>query len=241
MLTNRADIIAGLRKDLLLLQGFKPRSSNPVIDLGPLNEAFPQATFPTGATHEFLCESPQNLSAVYGFIAGLLNGLMKNGGVSLWITASPALYPPALSDFGVDADKIIFLELKKEKDLAWAFEEALKCDGLSAVISELSQLNFTSSRRFQLAVEQSGVTGFIIRKNLRNNHTTASVSRWKITHIPAIGEEDLPGIGHPQWKVELLRIRNGKPGCWSFSWSEGKFQHALSPPLITREFRKKTG
>ena len=40
----------------------------------------------------------------------------------------------------------------------WAIEEALKCDGLAAVIGEMKELSFTNSRRLQLAVEKSHVT-----------------------------------------------------------------------------------
>lgn len=39
-------------------------------------------------------------------------------------------------------------------------EEALKCGGLAAVVGEVQDISFTASRRLQLAVEQSGVTGF---------------------------------------------------------------------------------
>ena len=62
-------------------------------------------------------------------------------------------------------------------------EEALKCDGIAAVVGEIQELSFTVSRRLQLAVEQSRVTGFILRNNPRNLNTTACVTRWKITPL----------------------------------------------------------
>ena len=44
------------------------------------------------------------------------------------------IFPPALKSFGIAPDKIIFIDLKKEKEILWAMEEALKCDGLQQLL-----------------------------------------------------------------------------------------------------------
>ena len=161
---------------------------------------------------------------------------MRKGGVAIWITSSQMIFPPALKAFGIEPDKIIFIHLKKEKEILWAMEEALKCGGLAAVIAETLELSFTASRRFQLAVEQSRVTGFIIRCNPKNL-ATACVTRWKITPLPSALENDLPGIGFPRWNVELLKVRNGTPGKWQLEWA-GRFRHAYKLAAINTEQRK---
>jgi protein ImuA len=102
-------------------------------------------------------------------------------------------------------------------------EEGLKCPGLTAVIGELNELTFTESRRLQLAVEHSHTTGFIIRHNPQKINTTACVSRWKISSLISDTFDDLPGIGFPKWRVELLRMRNGKSGAWDLQWINGNF------------------
>src|SRR6266705_2992833 len=160
MVTSKADIIARLRRDLLPLQGFKPVSgTNENVGLGQINHSFPNASFPIGAIHEFISAAKEDSTATAGFIAAVLGKLMKNGGASLWIGSSHTVFPPALKFFDVDPEKIIFIDLRREKDVMWAMEEALKCDGLVAVVVEMPELSFTASRRFQLAVEQSRVTG----------------------------------------------------------------------------------
>jgi hypothetical protein len=55
------------------------------------------------------------------------------------------------------------------------------------------------------------------------------MSRWRITSLPGYVSENLPGVGFPQWKVELLRIRNGRPGVWNIRLSAGKFELAVLP------------
>ncbi|HZY82619.1 MAG TPA: hypothetical protein VFE50_23995 [Cyclobacteriaceae bacterium] len=147
--------------------------------------------------------------------------MMSNHGAVLWISSSRKIFPPALKSFGVEPDRFIFVDLQKEKDVIWAMDEALKCAALTAVVGEVKDISFTMSRRLQLAVEQSQVTGFVIRKNKRQPGATACVSRWKITSMPSEPVEDLPGIGFPKWRVELMRIRNGRPGTWNLIWREG--------------------
>jgi len=107
--------------------------------------------------------------------------------------------------------------------MLWAMEEALKCSSLAAVVAEIKELSFTESRRLQLVVEKSRVTGFILRENTRQLSTTACVARWKITPLPSEPEDGMPGLGFPRWNVELLKVRNGNPGAWVIEWCAGKF------------------
>jgi protein ImuA len=244
MKAERADIVEKLQREILRLQGNKP-AHNAAVDmgLGPIRQAFPEGSFPLGAIHEFLSAGAEDAAATSGFLAGLLSPIMGNSGTSLWISSARTLFPPALKNFGLEPDRIIFIDLEKERDVLWAMDEALKCGALSAVIGEVQEISFTSSRRLQLAVEQSKVTGFVLRHNPRKMNTTACVTRWKITSIPSesvdLGlEDELPGIGFPQWRVELLRIRNGRPGIWDIKWINGRFEpliRTVEPSLINKK------
>jgi protein ImuA len=243
MTGSKADIIAELQRDILSLQGFKTVSKNTALDagLGTIKNAFPNASFPLGAIHEFISTGIEDAAATSGFVAGLISSLMNSNGALIWISASRTIFPPALKSFGISPDRIIFIDLRKEKEIMWAMEEALKCKGLFAVIGEMQELNFTSSRRLQLAVEQSRVTGFILRRNPRSLNTTACVTRWKITSLSSELVDDMPGVGFPRWNVELLKVRNGRPGTWQIEFAVGRFRHiskAVAIPLIQK---KKTG
>jgi len=231
MAEAKRDIISQLQKDILLWEGFKPPPPGAagLAGLGPVEAAFPNGVFPTGAVHEFLSAEPEHAAAAGGFINGLLSALMQQGGACLWISQARTLFPPALKAFGVEPDRFIFIDLKREKDVLWATEEALKCEGLAAVVAEVREISFTESRRLQLAVEQSRVTGFIIRGIARKLSTTACVARWKITPLPSELEAGMPGVGHPRWNVELLKVRNGSPGHWKMEWIAGQFSTITEP------------
>lgn len=244
MITAKTDIITRLKMDILPLEGLRMSMAGEALDagLGPMNRAFPQGSFPLAAIHEFISSGPESAASTLGFISALISPLMKKGGAGIWIGSSGKIFPPALQQFGIEPARIIFIDLKKEKDLLWAVEEALKCHGLGAVVAEIPALSFTASRRFQLAVEQSQVTGFIHRSNPRMLNTNASVSRWKINPLPTETYDSLPGLGYPRWNVELLKIRNGKPGAWQLEWSDHRFNHISKPiPSIIPEPKRKTG
>jgi protein ImuA len=229
----KADIITQLKKDILALQGFRPlMDSQHKIGLGTINHSFPDSQFPLGVNHEFICNNTESLTASSGFIAGILSSLLQKGGAAVWISSSQIIFPPALVSFGIDPSQLIFIHLKK--DILWTIEEALKCEGLAAVVGEVSSLDLTISRRLQLAAEQSRVTGFLLRTNPRQL-TTAFTCRWQIQPLQSETSDGLPGIGFPRWQVELLKVRNGKPGSWQLEWTSRKFQPvAAKNPFTTK-------
>ena len=244
MNSGKSHIISQLQKEILSLQGFKSNRSEAETDmgLGIIQESFPNKVFPLGAVHELIGQGWEGISAATGFVAGITSKIMRKGGASIWISSGEPVFPVALKLYGIDPDKIIFIHSQKEKDIQWALEEALKCEGLAAVIAELRELSFVSSRRLQLAVEQSRVTGFILRRDPRNLQTTASVCRWKIDPLPSLLESNMPGIGFPRWNIELVKVRNGQPGSWQLEWRAENFHllhSGITASLIEEE--RKTG
>ena len=224
LLDKRSAIFSQLQSDILRLQRFCTSVNSKLdMELGALRDALPNKSFPLGAVHEFLSDHAEDAAATSGFVGGLISALMKNKGTGLWISASRMLFPPALKTLGLNPDRFIFLDLKNEKDVLWAMDEALKCAAITTVVGEIRNIDFTQSRRLQLAVEQSLCTGFVLRHKVYNPGTTAFVSRWKISSLPSENPDGLPGIGYPGWKVELLRMRNGKPGSWNIQWKDGAF------------------
>ncbi|MEC5145215.1 Error-prone repair protein ImuA [Chitinophaga sp. 212800010-3] len=235
MASSRDEIISRLQKDILLLQGHRQPQDDDVVEmgLGPVRMAFPGGVFPVGAVHEFVSAGAEQAAATSGFIGGLLGNLMQRGGVSIWVSTTGMLFPPAMKYFGVSPDRIIFIYPKGEADALWIVEEALRCDGVAAVVGEVRELSFTASRRLQLAVEKSRVTGLILRNQPRNIGTTACVARWQIAPLASVLEDGLPGVGFPRWQVELQKIRNGRPGIWQMEWVAGRFQPTYESAAVS--------
>lgn len=218
---GKAAIIGQLKQDILLLEGFKPESGESPLrfGLGPLEKVFPYGIFPVAAIHEFLCDRDEQFSACKGFLSVLLAVLMQEQKACIWISPFPQVFPAALSSFGLSPDRIIFIQLRRDRDILWAMEEALKCSGVAAVVAELQDLSFAASRRLQLAVERSRVTGFVLRRNSRKINTTACVARWRISPLPSKLNGEMPGVGFPQWRTELLKVKNGQADTWNITWT----------------------
>ncbi|MCF0072473.1 Error-prone repair protein ImuA [Dyadobacter sp. CY261] len=239
---NKSYVIAKLRSEIMSLQGFRSPAagSKPEkIDIGPVSAAFTGGIFPKVGVHEFISSTPESAAATAGFMATLAGQLMKEDGICLWVSSRRRVFPLALGFFGIEPDRVIFVDLKKDKDLLWTIEEGLKCDALSAVVGEVKELNLTESRRLQLAVEESKVTGLLHRVSPRLSNPVASVCRWRVNPLPSGRDNTLPGIGFPRWDVQIEKVRNGQAGRWQVQWSEDHFEHiGLVRVVPSRSFSK---
>ena len=217
-----------LQQEILSLQGYKPppAQTQSSMGLGLIESVFPYKVFPTRVIHEFSSYSETESVATNGFIAALLGKMLDHSKKCMWIAQDQLIYPPALKNFGIEPEQVIFVEARRPKDLLWIIEESLKCETLVAVVGATDHLSFTESRRLQLAVEQSHVTGFIHRVLPRQQETVACAARWHIQPLPGIVEDSLPGVGFPQWNVALLKVRNGQTGQWQLQWKSGQFCHS---------------
>lgn len=231
---KRQEIIEELQQKILHLQGNQKQADEQLsIGLGKIESAFPGEIFPKGVVHELISNTAEEATCTSGFISVVLGKLMPNTGYCLWISTVPrrSIFPSALKGFGIDPERILFIDAGRTKDTLWAIEEALKCDSLIAVVGEITELSFNDSRRLQLAVEKSHVTGFIHRFRPKTENAVACVSRWKISPVKSV-LGDVPGVGFSRWDIELLRVRNGKTGKWQVEWTPKGLEYILPEQTI---------
>lgn len=241
---EKSILVASLQHQILKWQGFKQAvNKESQLGLGELEKAFPERAFPIGTIHEFISRSVEETASSSGFIGGLLSFLMQKEGIGLWISSSNQIFAPSIKAFGLAPDRLIFVQLKKQNDILWALEEGLKCEGLRVVIAEVQDIDFVQSRRLQLAVEKSRVTGFILRLQPRFHGATACAARWHIRPLPSSMEEGVPGVGFPRWEVKLLKVRNGNPSKWEVKWRHHQLQakQIVSAAKDLQHDRRKVG
>lgn len=214
-------IIEQLQQQILKLQSNQTYTQEAqVVGFGCMEDAFPRGVFARGAVHELISHTPEAATCTSGFISAILNKLVHKDSCCVWVSTIPrrSIFAPALKTFGIDPERVLFVDAATQKQTLWVLEEALKCSSLSAVVGELTELNFNDSRRLQLAVEKSGVTGFVHRFKPRTENAVACVSRWKITPSASDLSANI-GVGFANWNVQLLKVRNGQPGEWQVEWS----------------------
>lgn len=240
---SQKEIISRLKQDLLVWEGFKRSDADKAgaIGMGSIEDHFPEKVFPKGHIHEMISYQPESAVASNGFISAITGKLLGHSGFCVWVSAARTIFPPTLALFGIPPEQVIFADVRTQKEALWTIEEALKCEALTVVIGEVSELSFGDSRRLQLAVEKSRVTGFIHRNNPRTENTTACVTRWKVEPLTSTGYLEMPGIGFPCWDIHLVKVRNGQPGNWQVEWN-GTFCHLQSTTVAIPQLQKrKTG
>lgn len=221
MTTNSiGPLVEQLRKDILLKSGYASvESDSTVIPLyAHWLKHFPFRKFPTGAVHEMIIGSLEERAASIGFLLGVVRQLLSRDKPLIWVSRLSGLYPSVLQAFGISLDQFWGVQPKSEAALFWSTEESLRYGKDAIVVADLPHLNFKQSRRFQLAVEQSGATGFLLQEARTGMQTTACITRWRVRSIPSEPIEQLPGVGRPAWRVSLEKVRNGRPGTWDFYW-----------------------
>jgi protein ImuA len=221
-------LFSRLKSEMMALQGCPVPAigiKTAALGLGEVESAFAHGIFPRSGMQEFISRHTEQSAATSGFMAALAGRLMKEEGMCVWVSTKRMIFPLSLGYFGVSPDHVIFIDLKKEKDLLWVIEESLGCTALSVVVGEVRDLTLTESRRLQLVLEKSKITCLLHRISPRLSNPVSALCRWQVSHLPT-GHE-LPGVGFPRWQINIDKIRNGLPGSWHLGWDGEQFVDVL--------------
>jgi protein ImuA len=184
-----------------------------------------------GALHELSPASELQLGAAFGFglaIAARAAASGQGGGREvLCITTDYAAleagtpYGPGLDRLGLAMDRLIILRVVHPRDALWAFEEALKCPALAAVLAELpedgSAADLTATRRLSLAAQAGGGLGLLLRHRPCPLGSGA-MTRWQVA--AALSRPDrFGGLGGTSFDLALQRNRRGRCGRWITGWN----------------------
>jgi protein ImuA len=183
---------------------------------------------------------------------GPQGGEGTGGGIVLWSLPRPDLYGPGLAAHGLDPARLVLVRASRDAEILWAMEEGLRAPGIAAVVGEVGTLTAVASRRLQLAAERSGITAFLLRRwrdgaqaVRERNLPNAAVTRWRIAALPSQppptpspasggGLGWRSGVGHPRWRVELLRCRGGEPAYWEVEEADATGHVSLAAALADR-------
>lgn len=188
-----------------------PAQNEPTVSLGDpeIDQALPWGGLPITGLHEIFGDT-----AAVGFAASLIQKLVRDSDAPiLWCQHGRDLCGHGLAEFGIDPDRLILVEGKSDTDILWAMEEGLRSSGIAAVIGMPYKIPPIAGRRLQLAAEENGVPGLLLRPQNRNRSqqsvapTSAALTRWHVTAAPSITPANGLGLGAPKWNLELQRYR----------------------------------
>jgi protein ImuA len=214
------------------------------LGLPEIDALLPEGGLLTGALHEVEAGptpsgrvAPHD-GAALAFTSFLLGRL--GPGTILWCRQPTGIfdappYAPALAQW-FDPARLLMVTARREEDLFWAMEEALRTPGIVAVVGETRATDPTAGRRLSLAAEKSGVPALLLRTEPAPPQSICT-TRWRVASAPSPEVHGIEMLGAARWQVELRRNRFGKPSveempAWLLEWNDETHHLAVVPQAV---------
>ncbi len=121
-------------------------------------------------------------------------------------------HPPAAAAWGVDLARLLIVRPTSDADEIWALDQVARCRGVAAWLWWGGGLEGRDFRRLQLATEQSGSLGLLVRPCALQSQPSWATLRMVVEPLPAAhtaGTNDEPRQTVQRLRVRLLRVRGG--------------------------------
>ncbi len=184
-----------------------------------LDRALPEKGFRPGTLVEWLGRGEGDGTATLALRAAA--GACLGGGAVVVLDRSGEFYPLAAVAQGIEPGRLIVVHPGNKADHAWALDQALCCPAVAAVVAWPEaldgKLDGRTFRRLQLAVEQGGGLGLLIRPESARSHPSWADVRLLVEPLPSRSPygrgtrrgTQYPGSGSRRMRVVLLRCRGG--------------------------------
>lgn len=199
-----ANIVAQLRERIQRLEGSRcvGRESLLSTGCGPLDGLLPEAGFRRGGLVEWLGDDAGSGAQTLAMLAA--REAIAGGRVLVVMDRRREFYPPAAAALGIDLQRTFVVRAARLEEELWALDQALRCPGVGAAWAVVDQLDWRWFRRLQLAVEQGGGLGLLVRPaRMRGQPSWSQVQLW--VRPQASG-------GARRMRVEITHCKGAAPG-----------------------------
>lgn len=132
----------------------------------------------------------------------------------------------------------LLVTTRKGTDALWAIEEGIKSAAVGLVIAEVTDCDFTASRRLFLASRRYGVPVILLMPYTREG-ATAATARWRVApRLSSNNQFDPRGLGAARWQAVLERSRlaphlNGQR--FDLEWNDETLSLTMVPGLAPHQ------
>lgn len=213
--------VEDLRRQIARLERSRPWGGDTPIrsGCGPLDRLLPGGAFRRGTLTEWLSAGEGCGATTLALSAALqacrpAGGRLEqstfegSGGALVVLDRSREFCPPAAIRLGIAIEDLIVVQTGSQADHGWALDQALRCPGVAAVLAWPERLDGRTFRRLQLAVEEGGGLGLLIRPPAARHEPSWADVRLLVEPLPAE-----PSRGQKRrLRVHLLRCRGQTSG-----------------------------
>ncbi|MEX3939447.1 translesion DNA synthesis-associated protein ImuA [Paraburkholderia sp. BR10937] len=177
-----------------------------------LDAQLPGAGWPSGSLTELLVE--QGGVGEMRLVAPALRALTAQAGRHVLLVAPPwRPYACALKAWGVALERVIWVRAA-EDEAAWVAEQALKQEGMGAVLLWQTKARADAVRRLQVAAQDSQALAFLVRPLAARNQSSPAPLRMTCSPVPP---PDAASLNRRQWmqlaalSVDIFKRRGPPP------------------------------
>ncbi len=217
--TSTTETVRTLRAQIQGMEGLHPPRDAATISSGceAFDRFLPNGGFFPGQLVEWLVARPGNGGGMLALLAAR-TALLAGNKALIVVDRCPGnergtFYPPAVAGWEIDLRRLVILRPGNAADEIWAIDQALRCSSVAAVWAWLPKLNERDFRRLQLAAEQGGCLGLLLRPaRLRGKPTWADI-QLLVEPLPSFNprEQTHTHVLSPplrrRWRITLLRCR----------------------------------
>ena len=193
-------LVETLKEQITRLERARRSSDDAVMPTGceALDRLLPERGFRRGTLVEWLAAGEgtgRETLALY-----TAREACREGGAVVVLDQAGEFYPPAIARLGIELRQVIVVRAGNQVDNTWALDQSLRCPAVAAVVAWPEKLDGHTFRRLQLAAEQGGGLGLLLRPlGVRYEPSWAEV-RLLIEPLPAAA----PEAGR-RLKIQVLR------------------------------------
>ena len=180
-------MLASLHSDNLLLASWGEsvwradslaRAAGVVLPSGyaRLDAALPGGGWPLGALCELL-QPPAQQHEWRLLLPGLCACAHRRACSVVLVGAPHTPFGPGLAAWGLDVSQLLWLKVDGAGERLWSAEQALRCDGVQAVLAWLPAVRTTQLRRLHLAAQAQGKLLFVMRPASARDEASPAVLR----------------------------------------------------------------
>lgn len=200
-------LIEALRQQIARLEGARrPRDEAPTSSgCRALDRLLPDRGFRPGSLVEWLVGGEG--AGAETLALGVAAQACAEGGALVVLDRRREFYPPAATRLGIALEQMIVVVAPGEADGAWALNQALRCPAVAAVLAWPERLDGRTFRRLQLAAEQGGGLGLLVRPEHARAEPSWADVRLLVEPLPSGGK-----ARRRRLRVCVLRCRGGTSG-----------------------------